>query len=179
MRYLSSKLKEKKGQSAIEFIVVVVVVFFFLLFYLSFSITLVASEYVDYATFMAARTFKSGNIDRDSQEDAARRVFNQYLKPLVESNVIRSPKLTFSPNTVANQTEGVIADYQVDLFYLPPLFIKDGSDQPSRLSLSSQSLLGRDPSLIDCQNYFRSFSRKIGLQIDDKFLINLMDDNGC
>ena len=63
MKNRGYKKLNEKGQSAIEFIVVVVVVFFFLLFYLSFSITLIASEYVDYATFMAARTYKSGNIE--------------------------------------------------------------------------------------------------------------------
>ncbi len=177
MKNRGYKKLNEKGQSAIEFIVVVVVVFFFLLFYLSFSITLIASEYVDYATFMAARTYKSGNIDRDSQEEAARRVFNQYIAPL--DSVIRSPTITFSPANVPNQTEGVTAQYQVDLFYLPPVFIKDGSAPPSRLTLSSQSLLGRDPSLTDCLSFFQRYSNQMGLNIGNTFLINLMDDNGC
>jgi len=177
MKIPSVKKLNEKGQSAIEFIVVVVVVFFFLLFYLSFSITLVASEYVDYATFMAARTYKSGNIDRDSQEEAARRVFTQYLSP-VES-IIRKPQLTFSPTNVAFQTEGVTATYEVDLFYLPPVFIKDGSAPPSRLPLSSQTLLGRDPPLTECLNFFQNFVGTMGLNVGNTFLVNLMDDNGC
>ncbi|MBM4303666.1 MAG: hypothetical protein FJ112_05005 [Deltaproteobacteria bacterium] len=177
MKIPSVKKLNEKGQSAIEFIVVVVVVFFFLLFYLSFSITLVASEYVDYATFMAARTYKSGNIDRDSQEEAARRVFTQYLSP-VES-IIRKPQLTFSPTNVPFQTEGVTATYEVDLFYLPPVFIKDGSAPPSRLPLSSQTLLGRDPPLTECLNFFQSFVGAMGLNVGNTFLVNLMDDNGC
>lgn len=179
MKRKLNNLKSQRGQSAIEFIVVVTVVFFFLLFYLSFSITLVASEYVDYATFMAARTYKSGNIDRDSQEDAARRVFNQYLNPLLESNVIRKSSLEFSPQNIANQTEGVLAQYQVDLFYLPPLFVKPGDSPVSRITLSSQSLLGRDPSLTECINFFKSFSTRFGLNIENSFLVNVMDDNGC
>ncbi|MBM4316088.1 MAG: hypothetical protein FJ116_01245 [Deltaproteobacteria bacterium] len=177
MKIPSVKKLNEKGQSAIEFIVVVVVVFFFLLFYLSFSITLVASEYVDYATFMAARTYKSGNIDRDSQEEAARRVFTQYLSP-VES-IIRKPQLNFSPTNVAFQTEGVTATYEVDLFYLPPVFIKDGSAPPSRLPLSSQTLLGRDPPLTECLNFFQNFVGTMGLNVGNTFLVNLMDDNGC
>lgn len=175
---LSKKLGQK-GQSAIEFMIVVVVVFFFLLFYLSFSITLVASEYVDYATFMAARTYKSGNIDKDLQEQRAREVFNQYLDPLVDSKIIRNLSLEFSPNNVPNQTEGVFANYQVDMFYLPPIFITKDPTPVSRLTLSSQSLLGRDPSLDDCTGFFQSFADRFNLGISDKRFINWMDDNGC
>jgi len=175
MKRLPPKFLNQKGQSAIEFITVVVVVFFFLLFYLSFSITLVASEYVDYATFMAARTYKSGNIDLESQQSAAQRVFNSYMNPL--QSIIRNPRLSFLPSGAANQTEGVKSNYEVDLFYLPPLFVKGGS--PSRLQLSSETQMGRDPSLKDCQDFFINFGNINNLGIGETFNTNLMDDNGC
>lgn len=176
MKRLPPKFLNQKGQSAIEFITVVVVVFFFLLFYLSFSITLVASEYVDYATFMAARTYKSGNIDLESQKFAAQRVFTSYMNPL--QSIIRNPKLTF-PSGSGNQTEGVKGDYEVDLFYLPPLFIKAGEMPISGLALSSETKLGRDPSLDECLDFFVNFGNKFNLGIDQTLFINLMDDNGC
>ncbi len=174
MKRLPPKFLNQKGQSAIEFITVVVVVFFFLLFYLSFSITLVASEYVDYATFMAARTYKSGHIDVKSQQAAAQRVFKFYMDPL--ESIIRNPRLRL-PSGATNQTEGVKSNYEVDLFYLPPLFVKGGS--PSRLQLSSETQMGRDPSLKDCQDFFINFGNINNLGIGETFNTNLMDDNGC
>ena len=176
MKTWKRKNQNTGGQAAVEFLIVVVVVFFFLLFYLSFSITLIASDYVDYATFMAARTYKSGHVDSESQEEAARRVFNQYMAPL--DTIIKSPKLNFT-SAGERQTEGVSATYDVDLFYLPPLFVKDGDKIPSRLTLTSESLLGRDPSQIECLGFFERFVNANGLGVGQSFLINLMDDNGC
>ncbi len=162
------KKLNQRGQSAIEFIIVTIVVFFFLLFYMSFAITLVASEYVDYATFMSARTFKSGNDTRENQEKDARKVFGQYLDPI--SSVIRSPQVRFSD-------AGATSSYEVDLFYLPPLFIKNGAPPVSRLSLESEALLGRDPAINDCLNFFSGVANQLGF--GGTFLANVMEDNGC
>src|SRR5688572_2523393 len=87
------KLSSEKGQAAIEFMVVVVVVFFFLLFYLSLSIVLVTSEYIDYATFMAARTYKSAYGGRAAQQQKAKDVFSQYTGNV--QGIARNFKLEF------------------------------------------------------------------------------------
>jgi hypothetical protein len=177
MKTFRFKNLNQKGQSAIEFIMVVVVVFFFLLFYLSFSITLVASEYVEYATFMAARTYRSGNSDINNQQQAAKRVFDQYMAPV--SSIIHSPKLNFTPAVPGTRLEGVTSGYEVDLFYLPPLFIRNGKAPVSRLPLQSESLLGRDHNVVDCQNFFINFANRNNLNVGDSVFINFMEDNGC
>ena len=59
----------------------IVVIFFFLLFYLSLSLLLVVSDYIDYATFMAARTYKSAFDSPETQEQNAQAVFDSYIEP--------------------------------------------------------------------------------------------------
>lgn len=174
---LRNKLNQK-GQAAIEFILVVIVVFFFLLFYLSLTMVLVTSEYVDYATFMAARTFKTASSDRSFQEQYAREVFNKYMVKI--GGIAKNPSMRIvytNPND--EQTAGIVSNYQMDLFYMPPLFIKNGTQPASRITLSSEAHLGRDPTLNDCLNYFNNFSQQFGLGIEGTSLINEMDDNGC
>lgn len=166
MKHLKFKKLNEKGQSAVEFIIVTVVVFFFLLFYMSFAITLVASEYVDYATFMAARAYKSGNINQLKQETAGKIVFDQYLEPI--NSVIKSRRINFTNG-------GAISSYQVDLFYLPPLFVK--TPTPSRITLNSEAIMGRDPSIDDCLNFFSSLANQFGF--GQTYLTNVMEDNGC
>lgn len=171
-------LKCQSGQAAIEFIAVVIVLFFFLFFYLSLAIVLTVSEYMDYATFMAARTYKSGYSSEEFQQRYARDfVFKKYTDK-ISPDIARNFRLEFTaldPND--EQTRGVVATYDMDLFYMPPLFIT-GDDQPvSRITLQSEAFLGRDPAFQDCIGYFEQFSGRLGLNLGG--LLGLMDDNGC
>lgn len=166
MKRCSLKTLNQRGQSAVEFMIVTLVIFFFLLFYMSLTVTLVASEYVDYATFMAARTYKSASFSRQIQQQQASNVFNQYLNPI--NSIVLSPKIDFNEN-------GVQSSYQVDLFYLPPLFVTSGSP-PSRIELRSETILGRDPSLGECKNFFLNFANAFA---DGANFAYLMEDNGC
>lgn len=177
-RFLKLFVKNRRGQAAIEFIAVVVVLFFFLFFYLSLAIVLTVSEYVDYATFMAARTYKSGFSTEEFQQRYARDfVFQKYIEK-ISPDIARNFKLEFvalDPND--EQTKGVVATYDMDLFYLPPLFVTDDDKPISRISLKSEAFLGRDPAFQDCINYFEGFSNRLGIDLGG--LLGLMDDNGC
>jgi len=175
MRLLKGK-KKQDGQSAIEFIVVVVVVFFFLFFFLSLAVTLVISDYVEYATFMAARTYKSGYSGENIQEQMARQVFQTYVQKI--DGIARNFELNFVQlDPQDEQTAGVVVTYEVDLFYLPPLFV--GEALPGgRIRLTAQAHLGRDPAGADCQEFFSGFSQRLGLGLSDPFL-QMMHDNGC
>jgi hypothetical protein len=170
-------LKNQKGQAAMEFIAVVLVVFFLLLFYLSIALLLVVSGYMDYATFMTARTYKAGFSTEQFQESYAREIFNKYADKV--TGIIRNPRLNFiSTNAESEQGKGVISSYQLDLFYLPPIFL--GANIPNgRLNLFSEAMLGRDPTNEDCKNFFRNFSQRYGLGINDSNILEMMDDNGC
>jgi Flp pilus assembly protein TadG len=182
MKWLLEKNKKnrqnERGQAAIEFIVVVVVIFFFLLFYLSLSLLLVTSEYIDYATFMAARTYKSGFSTKEYQQKYANDIFNSYTSKV--QGIARNMQLSFvDPQNGDEQTAGVVSTYQMDIFYLPPVFIKTGPLPISRINLSSEAHLGRDPSYQDCQNFFQQFSQRFGLGIEGTTLMQQMDDNAC
>lgn len=164
----------RKGQAAIEFIVVVVVIFFFLFLLFSLAMLFAISSYMDYATFMAARTYKTGAFKESSQFRNAQTVFNSYFDKV--SGLARKPSLEIvrtDPTSV--RTEGLLASYDVDLFYLPPVFM--GSNTPgSVLRLNTEAHLGRDPSFEECQNFFTSFAAKFGVSSD---YAELMEDNGC
>lgn len=181
MKHFTIKsLRCQKGQSAVEFILVSVIVFFFLLFFLSLAFTLVLTQYMDYATFMAARTYKAGHFDIGNQREKARIVFRQYLTPVLANPLVRSvSELEFvkaDPNSRDYQTEGVRATYEVNLFYLPPIFAKDRI--ASTLTLTSESFLGRDPNNKECTEFFKSFISRLGINMKESEIGN-MEDNGC
>jgi Flp pilus assembly protein TadG len=177
IRKLTSKAKDNRGQAGIEFMAVVIVIFFFLFFFLSLSIVFVVSDYVEYATFMAARTYKSMFSTEQVQEENARRVFNSYMQQI--QGIARNYNLTFLPGDErGNQGAGVKATYTMDLFYLPPVFIVDGIP-PSAITLTSESRLGRDPSNQECSRFFTKFVEGLGLGTDASNFAKQMDDNGC
>jgi hypothetical protein len=173
--FLRKTGRSRSGQSAIEFTIVVVVVLFFLLFFLSLSILLVVSEYVEYATFMSARTYKSMFSSKDVQQQNARLVFQSYMDKV--QGIARNPQLTFVEGDNP-QSAGVVAQYNIDLFYLPPVFMPFGVP-PSRITLKTETRLGRDPAFQDCSNYFDAFAQRMGLNIQGTNFLTQMDDNGC
>lgn len=171
------KKHNQSGQAAIEFVIVVLVVFFFLFFFLSISILIVTSEYIDYATFMAARTYKAGFGTKEVQQSNARKVFLEQYMPNVQG-IARNIRLEFVNATDDEQTSGVVATYDMDMFYLPPLFVGN-KIPPSKITLQSEAHLGRDPAGADCRAYFDNFAQQFKLGIDGTSLVQQMEDNGC
>ena len=168
--------RNQGGQAAIEFIVCIVVIFFFLLFYLSMCILLVTSEYMDYATFMAARTYKSAYGSQETQEANSKIVFDSYTDKI--SGIARNFSLNYVQLDQNDaQTGGVEASYDIDMFYLPPLFVGDDMP-PSKLRLTSEAHLGREPGFQECVDYFTNYIKDIGVADMDQFIED-MDDNGC
>lgn len=165
--------KGQSGQAAIEFIAIAVVLLFFLMFFLSLSILLVVSDYVEYATFMAARTYKSGASREPIQRRNAEIVFNSYFEKI--SPIARRPNLEFIRTDESNvRTSGILASYDMDLFYLPPVFT--GAEAlPSRIRLNTETHLGRDPSHEECRAFFQRFSAFAS----DEAYLEMMEDNGC
>ncbi len=171
-------MKNRKGQAAIEFILVSLVVFFFLLFYLSLCVLLVSSEYMDYVTFMTARTMKSAYNSQDTQNANARRVFDKYVSKV--DGVVRKFNLEFTQGATPME-DGVRVSYEADLFYLPPIFAGDSIQ--SRLPLTSETKLGREPNFDACDptkpnSFFTGFINKFGITGMEN-LLGQMEDNGC
>jgi len=174
---LSPRLRDQRGQSAIEFIVIVIVVLFFLMFFLSLAILLVVSDYVEYATFMTARTYKSMFASQESQERFSRDVFNAYTQKI--NGIARNFRLEYVNGPPGDeQSSGVRASYDIDMFYLPPIFIPENIP-PSVIRLQTESRLGREPSGNECQQFFLNFSQRFGLGIEGTKILSGMDDNGC
>ncbi len=171
------KIRSQAGQAGIEFMGIMVVVFFFLFFFMSLAITLIVSDYLEYATFMAARTYKAGASTKAKQEEHAQLVFDTYFQKI--QGIARNPgRLTFlAADSKDEQTQGVLANYTVDLFYLPPVFIGKGSPG-STMNLNAEAHLGRDPSFEDCIGFFDNFGSKV-LGIQNSNLIDQLEDNGC
>jgi len=181
--FFLEKLRKKEGQSAVEFILVSMIVFFFLLFFLSLAFTLIISQYMDYATFMAARTYKAAHGNIENQREKARSVFNAYVEPVRGNALVKSVSdlqfLKADPGGREHQSEGVRVTYEVNLFYLPPLFAKDQIS--STLTLTSESFLGRDPTYQECTSFFSNFANRIGVNLRSggNDLTSRMEDNGC
>lgn len=170
------KRLNRKGQAAIEFTVVIIVVLFFLLFFLSLAMTLVLSDYIEYATFMAARTYKTAFSTEEFQRQYAQAVFRGYVDKV--DGLAKNIELNFVQTDPQDaHTSGVVATYEVDLFYLPPFFLP--IQVPSRISLQAESILGRDPTFSECLNFFNNFTRQTGLGLEGTSLVSAMDDNGC
>ena len=167
--------KNQEGQAAIEFIVSMLVIFFFLLFMLSLSILLVVSDYVEYATFMAARTYKAGASQIGKQEEHAEIVFNAYVDKI--RGIARNFDVRFVRDPSDEQAAGMVVDYDIDMFYLPPIFMGNASP-PSTIRLSSEAHLGRDPAFQDCQGFFNNIAGQL-FGIDNSNLVEQLADNGC
>jgi len=163
----------------IEFIIVVIVVLFFLVFLLSSAMLLVISDYVEYATFMAARTYKSGFSREPIQRANAETVFRAYFQYV--DGLARNPKLEFYPEDANNQHDGgLIVSYEMDAFYLPPLFLLGEVVDP-RITLTAEAHLGRDPSFEEvcgASGFFGDFVQKAGVNNAGN-IAEQMDDNGC
>lgn len=159
----------------IEFLVTTVAVLFFLFFMLSTAMLLTISDYVEYATFMAARTYKAGFSGEQRQRENARIVFDSYFKYV--QGFARKPNLEFFPDQPnADQNGGVLASYEMDLFYLPPLFVLNETIK-NRITLTSEAHLGRDPTFQEVRDHFSDFLQKNGIN-DPGNLADQMDDNG-
>lgn len=164
--------KNRDGQAAIEFMVCMVVILFFLMMVLSLAVLFVTSEYMEYATFMAARTYKAAAGSSDEQERNAKEVFDAYAGNV--TGIIRNPSIRFQDQGPTD-TAGAVASYDIDLFYLPPVFI--GTNAPlSRIHLSTDTYLGREPSVAECGNFFQTFVQRFGVS---SVFADSMDDNGC
>lgn len=180
IQILSSRRRREaqSGQAAIEFIVVVLVIFFFLFFFLSLSIALVVSDYIEYATFMAARTYKSGFSDENFQRQYATQVFDTYFEKV--QGIARNPQLRFVQTEAGDeQSRGIDVRYDIDLFYLPPIFVTNAGPI-SRIELQAEAQLGRDPGILECREYFNQLANNLGFGIGGvPALVNQMEDNGC
>lgn len=158
--------KEEEGQALIEFILTMTLTLAFVLFFVQLSLLLAWGNYVQYATFMAARAYLSGGTNEDDQRDRAAAVLTRMVKkssgsqdrvPFIAVGFgegdIKGALIGKASNFDAldrdlSWLEGVRYTFRGRLFLLP---VSNGqSASANMLTLSSESWLGREPTYREC-----------------------------
>jgi hypothetical protein len=186
--------KRAAGQTMVEFMISVIVIAFFLFLMLSLAILLVTSEYMEYAAFMAARTYRTGYSTEQSQRQRADLVARQYIANVLNlvSNGNADVQVLDGDNPGAPRLDNAVSDkgglagvqirWRMPLFYLPPIFA--GTFIDPNIDLVSESYYGRDPSAEEAcdpdRGYFRRFLQGVPLRnADPGAVASQMEDNGC
>jgi len=187
--------KSAAGQTMVEFLISVIVIMFFLFLMLSLAILMVTSEYLEYAAFMAARTYRTGYSTAASQKQRADLVARQYVAnvgnllsgvpniEVIDGNETGVPNLA-NVGPKGAGIAGVRISYRMPLFYLPPVFA--GSFADPNISLVTESFYGRDPSADEAcggdDSFFRRFLQRVAPNLNGTnpaLVAGQMEDNGC
>lgn len=169
---------DESGQSTIEFALSLIFIMGFTMFYLKLSLVLAYGNFVQYASFMAARAYLSSGPDQADQVARAKDTIVQLLKKSEgQTGIERFP---FAADAVrgAGNIEGVpgvligageffgagdpAKSWQQGVRYtfkgkLPFLLgnqqaaPRTSEGQPG-LELKSESWLGREPSYVECED---------------------------
>lgn len=184
MRFSKRRKKNESGQTTVEFALTLVFAMSVVFFYIQLSLVLAFSNYVQYATFMAARAYYAGSASHGDQIKRAENVIKRMLKRGVDApGADRFPSIAkgtgdgdlkgakigphdkFSPTTRDySWLEGVRYTFRSRIFMIP-MGGSQKSDKVNSVTLTSESWLGREPSVDDCAGYMSTFPAII--------------DNGC
>lgn len=179
---MKKKWTNKRGQGVVEF---AFVSFIFLnLFFLTLNGILAFSvhQYISYATFMAARTYQASDVTAERQSRKARAVLDEYFKiPGIKKELARirdiqvpsstnPPPYGYGPPSPGQQIKVV---FEVPLFQFP---LGAASKSFGWIELESISYLGREPSIQECNTFFRTFW---GFYGGGGSKWKGMDDNNC
>ena len=192
------KRGREQGQSTVEFILTMILFVGFLFFFMRLSYFLAYGNLVQYATFLAARSYQAAGPDPEDQMARARLVIIRLLKKSEgESGTERyqaiaqgvgggepvgaqiGPGPGYNPTDDANSwLQGVRYTFRsrlfVKLFGSKPnpstgaLIGAGASSEPGSVSLTSESWLGREPTESECRDEMSSINGTRGLL-----------DNGC
>lgn len=184
-------IQNQSGQSTIEFILTLFLVFGIIIFFVQLAFTMAIGNYIQYATFMAARTYMAGGTSIDDQEDRTREVLIKMVKaseaasgidrwPMIEgidgnsdvSGADIGKGLQFREREIDELSWQVGVRYR---FRSPLVLMKLGSAagastdrRANSLTLTSESWLGRHTSYQECVSF-----------MDSNIGGTLVVDNGC
>ena len=170
-------MKNEKGQSTIEFLMGIIFVFGFLFLFLRVSITLTNGYLVHYATFMASRAYLVADNNSNQVNGADGFAFKQSEEVFASFRVANFIS-GFSGELEANSPEfggnkvfvGLWVEYQ-DKFALNGLI---GGGQ--KLTLRSESFLGREPTRAECLERVCAANIEVG---GNCRVHSTLVDNGC
>lgn len=180
-----------RGQSTVEFAMTLSLLVAVILFFLQVSLVMAFGSYVQYATFMAARSYLSGEVDAAQQRQKAVDVVVQMLKKgpgqegvdrwpglgrgVSDSNpagalIGPGPQFSSSRDPTLSWQDGVRYTFRSRLLMMPLLKGQDSlaGDSMQTIDLTSESWLGREPTQSECLGGIAAASGGRGIV-----------DNGC
>ena len=164
--------ESESGQSTLEFALTLTLLISFILFFLQLTLLMGISNYIQYATFMAARAYLSSGPTQADQSNRAHSVINMMVKKGANSpgqdrfpTVIKgangtddtSVGLSIDPDPFNKSDysfswiQGIRYEFQGRVFILPFGTSFSPKSQQNTLSFTSETFLGREPSYSECQ----------------------------
>jgi hypothetical protein len=173
--------KNESGQATIEFALTLMLLLVFFFFYLQLSLVMAVGNYFQYATFMSARALLSSGPDDGDQIDRATQVLSMMVKrgannpgqdrwtPIAKGaggggGIVTGALIGQGPEFAPKDRdkswqEGVRYTFRSRLFLIP------FGNVPGAIELTSESWLGREPTISECSDFMSTVSGII--------------DNGC
>lgn len=179
-------MKNEDGQSTIEFAFTMILFIGMTFFFIQLALVFAAGNFFHYASFMSARSLLSAGPDEQEQRDRAKEALVRLTKRSVaQAGADRWPGLAvgiggndesgtlgafigegdlFDPEDPSTVWQlGVRYRFRSRLFLIPVI----GDAEVNSLTLTSESWLGRDPSIEDCRT---DLENRVG---------RIVIDNGC
>jgi Flp pilus assembly protein TadG len=186
------KLRREGGQGTVEMVLTLFAFFTILFMYVQIALSFSVANYIQYATFMAARAFLSAHPSEGEQKRAAASVLDAMLRPggsEVFGSIAKPSEGTGDiPGATIGATsrvelratnsrrkaweQGVQYKFKTKL-YMVPLIRPKPSKDGSGLELISETYLGREPTADECVKYLKKRQTDLGIQKP------LIFDNGC
>jgi hypothetical protein len=184
--------RRQRGQGTVELILTLFAFFTIFFMYVQLAISFAVGNYIQYATFMASRALLSGGKSKDAQIRAGTLVLNAML---IRNGKDRfgafakgdgdgdppgafvgvSPRVRLA-STDARETaweQGATYRFGIKMYMLP---IAPGAKRgaQNKVTLESQSWLGREPTTEECVKNLQTRPGMINLQG-----VKPLFDNGC
>lgn len=153
--------KKQQGQSVIEFILVIFVFLTFFFMYMKLALGFAVGHYIQYATFMAARSYYAGALDENTQKAAGEAAIKSYLGD--DGNRFRSivraaensGQVGGGPQFVATNADtywqqGASYTFKFSMYLLPLVTAARSRASREGMEVTSESWLNRDPSYEEC-----------------------------
>lgn len=186
------KKSRKNGQAFVEFILTLFAFFAVFFMFVKMALGLGVSNYIHYATFMAARSYMAASASERDQKTSAENAFNAYMKSSGGKNrfdgIIKEVGGDDTPSLFIGSTsrvtkratdarkntweEGVTYKFNITLNVLP--LFPGGGKNHNQLTLESESWLSREPSEDECKSILQVREKKSAIK-GAVFLY----DNGC
>jgi hypothetical protein len=145
----------QQGQAIVEFALTLILLSSFVLFIYQLAMFFAVSSYIQYATFMSARTFFAASDSKQTQMENAKTVFrgmmdHREFKGFIKPVDGEDPQVNFAENPTErglSWKDGVSYQFKGKIPLAP--FGITGDD--AWINLTSESWLGREPTYFECK----------------------------